>query len=67
MAVGATSCLNKAYTMFMIAFNAKKEISEEVKGLVTGAEKCASGVNSLAPFVANCGASWRFTASVSQA
>ena len=39
----------------MLALHVKKDSSEEVKGLVTRAEKCASGVNSLAPFVADCG------------
>ena len=44
-----------------------KESSEELKGLVTCAEKCASGVNSLEPVVADQGASGCFAASVSQA
>ena len=53
-AVGITSCLNIACTMS--ALNLKKESSEEVKGLVTGVEKCTSSVNRLTPFVADCGA-----------
>ena len=40
---------------------------EELKDLVTGAEKCTSGVNSLEPVVADRDASGRFAASVSQA
>ena len=53
--------------MYHVSFTCEKESSEEVKGLVTGAEKCASSVNSLVPFVADCGASGIFAVSVFQA
>ena len=42
--------------MYHAAFNVKKETEEEVKGLVTSSDKCASSVDSLALFVADCGA-----------
>ena len=46
-AVGATSCLNIAYAMFMyhVSFTCEKEKLRE--GLVTGMEKCVSSVKSL--------------------